>query len=131
MITNSQFFILGATPASPYNLLMYKITFSLTSVDWANQILCASGTWVASNSESVLSSDGSTIYMFLSFGATKYLYFAGMSVSSGSVTTTRYKSSIPVNFIWKSAFNGDYIVKVNNHINWIQLNLIRIWISTT
>ena len=110
MITNSQFFVVGVTPASPYNLLMYKITFSLTSVNWANQILCASGTWVASYSESVLSSDGSTIYMLLTFGATKYFYFAGMSVSSGSVTTTRYKSSIPVNFMRRSAFNGEYIV---------------------
>ena len=111
MITNSQFFVVGVTPASPYNLLMYKITFSLTSVNWANQILCASGTWDAtSNSESVLSSDGSTIYMFLTFGATKYFYFAGMSVSSGSVTTTRYKSSVSVSFVWRSALNGDYIV---------------------
>ena len=110
MITNSQFFVVGVTPASPYNLLMYKITFSLTSVNWANQILCALGTWTASNSESVLSSDGSTIYLFLTFGATKYFYFAGMSVSSGSVTTTRYKSNVPVNFMWKSALIGDYIV---------------------
>ena len=110
MITNSQFFVVGVTPASPYNLLMYKITFGLTPVNWANQISCASGTWTTSNSESVLSSDGSTIYIFLTFGTTNYFYFAGMSVSSGSVTTTRYKSSVSVSYVWRSALNGDYIV---------------------
>ena len=30
----------GATSTSLYNLQMYKITFSLTSVNWANQIAC-------------------------------------------------------------------------------------------
>ena len=110
MITSSQFFVVGVTPASPYNLLMYKFTFSLTSVNWANRILCASGTWTASYSESMLSSDGSTIYLLFTFGATRYFYFAGMSLSSGSVTTTRYKSSVSVNYIWRSALSGDYIV---------------------
>ena len=109
MISNSQFFVLGAAPSSPYNLQMYKITFSITSVNWANQITCT-GTWFAYNSESVLNSDGSTIYSFFLFGATRYLYFVGLSVSDGSVTTTRYKSSTNVFYAWGSALNGDYLV---------------------
>ena len=110
MISNSQFFILGATPSSPNNLKMYKITFLLTSVNWANQITCA-GTWSADLSESVLSSDGTTIYSFYSFGSsTTYLYFCGLSVSAGSITTTRFKSSAAVSYVYGSALNGDYIV---------------------
>ena len=46
MISNSQFFVLGADSASPYNLHIYKITFLSTSVDWANKIACSSGTWI-------------------------------------------------------------------------------------
>ena len=110
MISNSQFFVLGADPASTYNLHMYKITFSLTSVVWANQVACSSGTWAVSYSESVLSSDGLTIYSFFTFGATKYLYFAGLSVSDGSVTTARYKSSGTVSDLYGSALSGDYVV---------------------
>ena len=110
MISNSQFFVLGVAPFSPFNLQMYKITFSLTSVNWANQITCPSVTWSASISESVLSSDGSTLYSFFSFGSTKYLYFWGLTVSDGSVATTRYKASVSVATIWGSALNGDYVI---------------------
>ena len=110
MISNTQFFVLGSDMASPYNLHMYKITFLSTSVDWAKQIACSSGTWGAYYSESVLSSDGSTIYSFFTFGVTKYLYFAGLSVSDGSVATTRFKSSIAVPDLYGSALNGDYVI---------------------
>ena len=112
MISNSQFFVLGVALASPFNLQMYKITFSLTSVNWANQIACTSGTWYAYNSESVLSSDGSTIYSFFLFGSSLiHIYTSvGLSVSDGSVATTRYKSSTTVTYLWGSALNGDYVV---------------------
>ena len=103
-------FILGVDPASPYNLHMYKIAFLSTSVIWANQVACSSGTWTASYSESVLSSDGSTIYLFFTFGVSKYLYFAGLSVSDGSVATSRYKSSGTVSDLFGSALSGDYVV---------------------
>ena len=112
MISNSQFFVLGASPTSPYNLQIYKITFLSTSVNWANQIACPSGTWVASDSESVLSSDGSTVYSFFTFGATKYLYFVGLYVADGSVATTRYKSSASVSDVDGSALNGNYVVNL-------------------
>ena len=124
MISNSQFFVLGATSTSLYNLQMYKITFSSTPVDWANQITCSSGTWSAYRSESVLSSDGSTVYSFFTFGPTNtYLYFCGLSVSDGSVRTTRYKSSTAVSNVLGSALNGDYVVKLKSNmpINLIQL----------
>ena len=114
MISNSQFFVLGVAPSSPYNLQMYKITFLSTPVDWANQIACSSGTWSAYYSESVLSSDGSTVYSFFLFGAstTRYLYFCGLSVADGSVRTTRYKSNTTVLSVLGSALNGDYVVNL-------------------
>ena len=125
MISNSQFFILGAASSSPNNLLMYKVTFSLTSADWANQITCTSGTWSTFYSESVLSSGGSTIYLFFMFGwSTKYLYFAGLSVADGRVTTTRYKSSVTVSAVHGSALNGDYVVNSNLIIQIIGLTCI-------
>ena len=112
MVSNSQFFVLGTATVTPNNLNMFKITFSLTAVNWANQITC-SGTWYAFLSESLLSSDKSTIYSFFLFGlsADPYnLYFAGLSVTDGSVTTTRYKLSGTVSNLWGSAMNGDYVV---------------------
>ena len=75
MISNSQFFVLGTSSASPYNLRMYKITFSFTSVDWANQMACTTMSWSASYSESVLSTDKFTIYSFFTFGSSASLYF--------------------------------------------------------
>ena len=110
MISNSQFFVLGIAVSSPNNLNMYKITFSTTPVNWANQIACTSGTWSAFLSESVLSFDKSKIYMFFTLGKIEYLYYAGLSVSDGSVVTTRYKSSTPVAGLNGSVLKGDYII---------------------
>ena len=110
-ISDSHLFFLGAASASTKNLQMYKINFLSISVDWAKQIICTE-TWPVFDSESVLSSDSSKIYSFFIFGApsTTYLYFAGLSVSDGSVITTRYKSSADVNYLSGSALNGDYII---------------------
>ena len=110
MISNSQFFVFGAAPASPYNLQIYKITFLSTSVNWAKKVACPSGVWGSDDSESMMSYDGSTIYSFFLFGVTRYLYFAGLAVSDGSILTTRYKSSISISYLQGSAMNGDYVV---------------------
>ena len=75
-----------------------------------------SGTWTAYDSESVLSSDGSTVYSFFVFGVPTYLYFSGLFVSTGSVKTTRYKSTATVSGVWGSALNGDYLVKLKSNI---------------
>ena len=60
----------------------------------------------------MLSSDGSTIYSLFTYGGSifRYLYFCGLSVSDGRVTTTRYKSDDGIAEIYGSALNGDYIV---------------------
>ena len=113
MISNSQFFVLGTASASPYNLQMYKLTFSLISANWANQISCVSGAWYTGNSESVLNSDATKIYSFFLFGlssSTRYLYLWGLSVSDGSVATTRYKSGTTLSAVYGSALNDDYVV---------------------
>ena len=109
MISNTKFFVLGVTPASPYNLQMYKITFLSTPVDWANQIVCALATWSSAVSESILSSDGSTIYSFFTFGSNS-IYFAGLSVSNGSVVTSMFKSNTALSGVSGSSMNGDYVV---------------------
>ena len=108
MLSSVQFFLLGVD--SSYTLHMYKVTFSSTSVNWANKIVCSSGTWTSNNSESQLSADGTSIYLFFVYGSTNYLYFATLSTSTGSVIGARYKSSVSSNPIYGSALNGDYIV---------------------
>ena len=89
---------------------MYKLTFLSTSADWAKEIVCSSGSWVSSVSESVLSSDGSTIYSIFIFGSSTYVYFAGLSASDGKVTTSRYKSSVTASFVFGGTLNEDYVV---------------------
>ena len=112
MISDTQFFVVGAGPSSPYDLHMYKLTFSKTSVEWADKIAWASGTWTSNLSESILSADGLTIYTFINFGSSQYLYFVSLSVSTGSVVGTRYKSNVTIAFVWGSALNGDYLIRL-------------------
>ena len=111
MISQNQFFILGATFSSSNALHMYKFTFSRTEVDWANKIACI-GSWSASDSESLISSDSSTIYSFFVFGSTHYLYFVTLSASNGSVTSARYKSNIYIYCLFSSALNADYAIAI-------------------
>ena len=111
MLSQTQFFFLGVD-STPGNLHMYKITFLSTATDWANKIACSSGTWSSSNSMSILSADSSTIYSFFTFGSIQYLYFASLSASTGSATSTRYKSSISISNIWALALNGNYLVAI-------------------
>ena len=112
MISDTQFFVLGAGSSTPYDLHMYKLTFSKTSVDWADKLACVSGTWISSFSESILSADGLTIYTFINFGSSQYLYFVSLSVSTGSVVGTRYKSDMIIGYVWGSALNGDYLIRL-------------------
>ena len=58
----------------------------------------------------MLSSDGTTIYTYFPYGAPLYLYFVGLSVSSGGVVTTRYKSNLAISYVWGSVLNGDYVI---------------------
>ena len=123
MLSDTQFFLLGVD--NSYQLQMYKITFGSTSVNWANKIICPSLPWGASNSESYQSLDGTTIYSLFTYGnsttPTYYLYFASLSVASGSVMATRYKSSISIKLVYGGIFNGDYIV--NFYLKYIIKNL--------
>ena len=107
MVTNTQFFVLGI---ASNNLQMYKLTFLSNTVDWANKIGC-SGTWSSNRSESLLSVDGSTIYLFFIYGSgSTFLYFAGLSSIDGSIKTMRYRSSISASVVQGSVLNGNYIV---------------------
>ena len=110
-ISDSSFFMLGYG-VSPFPLHFYRITFGSTSPDWADKMLCSSGSWTLSYSESQLSSDKSKIYTFISYGSPSYLYFITLSTSDGSILSSRYKSSINIPYTWNSAVSGDYIMVV-------------------
>ena len=93
LLSSTQFFLLGCDYSSPYTLHMYKVKFSSTSVEWANKMYCSTSSWISSYSESLLSKDGLNMYLFFDYGNPVYLYFTSLSVSTGSVTLARYKSS--------------------------------------
>ena len=117
MISQTQLFILGASPTFPYAFHMYKLTFLSTSVDWANTMACSSGTWTAYYSWSTFSADGLQIYLFFPYGATRFLYFVTVSTTDGSVLNTRYKSSVSILSTASIALNGDYIVVATQNPN--------------
>ena len=118
MISNNIIFLLGIFLPN-HDLHMYKITFSSTSPDWANQLVCNSGNnWSSYYSESLLSQDKSTIYSFFVFGLSRYLYFVAMSVSDGSVSTNRYVLFQP---------SWICIIRVNSYINKFQFWKWGIW----
>ena len=125
MLSSTQFFVIGVGPISnPLN--MYKLTFSSTSVDWANKIACSPWGWGSYLSESILSQDGLTIHSFFLFrpgSSSMYLYFAALSVSTGSVISNRYKSSVSVQFVWGWASNGDYFVMTTGNPSLVIYNI--------
>ena len=106
-ISDSSMFMLGSDPSSPYQLHLYKHTFSNTSPDWSLKLSWPSGTWTASYSESLLIS--SSLYTFFIYGSSpQYVYMAVISLSDGTVSN-RYKSSISCTDVYGSGTSGDYI----------------------
>ena len=107
-LSDSSIFMLGVDPSSPYQLHLYKHTFGGTSPDWSLKLLWPSGTWVTSESESLLISP--SIYTLFPYGSPKYVYMAVISLSDGTVSN-RYKSSISCTNtqVFGSGVNGDYI----------------------
>ena len=113
MMSQFKFFLIGIDLS--FNLHMYKITFSATSVDWAKKII-STGAWSIDYSESLLSTDGSKIYSLFPYGISpRYLYFFTLAVSDGSVSNTRYKSTSSVSIVYWAALSGDYIVATTDY----------------
>ena len=107
-LSDSSFFMLSNDPIAPYPLHFYSFIFNQTSPTWSASMSSASSVFATSTSSSLLSS--SSIYCFFTYGSTKYIYFAAFSSSNGSVTSSRYKSSISCINVYGSAKNGDYII---------------------
>ena len=110
LISSSEFFLQGVGPSLSYYLYTYKIQFGSTSVTWANRMGCPSSSWSCSGSESVLSTDGSAIYSFFTYGYYTYLYIISFSVSSGTVLGSRYKSNSSWNTVHGSIVNRNYVI---------------------
>ena len=114
MFSDTQLFLLGPDPS---NILhMYKARFSSASVEWANMITCNSCSYSYS-SESLLNVDNSKIYSFFYYGPnsnSQIVYFATLTISTGNVASTTYKSSDFVN-IYNAVYtlNSDYIIASN------------------
>ena len=116
-ISDSQLFLIGSEPSSPYSLLLYKYAFGNTFTDWVSKMSWQSGIWAVHTAETMISSDNLKIYSFYLYGSVNvYIYFVTLSVSDGSVLGSRYKSSIAWSNIYGSKINGDYLL-VNT--NWV------------
>ena len=112
MISDSQLFFIaqGFLP----DLYFVKITFENTSVDWANIIYWSYATCNTDLSESILSSDGLSIYSFFIYGDSinYFLFYASFLTSDGSVLGNRYISNINWNIVSSSAENGEYVAVI-------------------
>ena len=106
-ISDSQMFFDGLDASN--NLLYYKVTVGSTAVDWANKVAWSSGPWTASKAEAIISSDGTQIYSFATFGSSISLYFVTFRLSDGSVVGNRYKSSTGCNEVDGLTQSGSYI----------------------
>ena len=106
-ISDSQMFFDGLDASN--NLIYYKVTVGSTAVDWANKVAWASGSWSASKAEAILSSDGTQIYSFATFGSSISLYFVTFRLSDGSVVGNRYKSNTGCNEVDGLAQSGSYL----------------------
>ena len=108
-ITDDVYF-LSATDTTTYNLHYYKMKFNSGSVEKASVMSYPDDTSITvSASESMLSSDGSLIYTFISYGNPKYVFFNTFNFSDLSIVGTRYKSSIGWGDILGGTLNGNFL----------------------
>ena len=100
-LSDSQLFFISLEPSTPFNLQMYKVTYSITPVDWAKKISWPTASWNSDWGETLMSSDNSTLYSIFLFGdtSTMYSHFVSLNVSSGNTVGTRYISNVGWIFI--------------------------------
>ena len=82
--------MLGYQISPPHQLHLYKLTFGLTSPDFALNLGWQVAPWSASYSDSLLIS--SSIYSIFSYGniSNRNLYLVVISLPDGSVNSSRY-----------------------------------------
>ena len=112
LLSSGDIFLPGFDINSPVNFHFYKITYGSTSVSWANKIVTSTSGGQITSASSVSSSDSSKIYCLFDVfeSGSNNLYFMTFLTSDGSISGSRYKSSLGVNYIYGSTLNGDYIV---------------------
>ena len=79
-IADGQFYFVGIDPTSSYPLHLNKITFGNSAADWSYKMTCWSGSWSASESDSVLSSDGLKIYSVFNYGPSSLMFFVTLNL---------------------------------------------------
>ena len=111
MISDDNYFMFGRDSSDDI-IHMYKLKFGNTIVDWGHNFGILQ-TWSLIDSRSLLSGDGSSIYLFFTLGETNYynLYFIILSKSTG-IAISMYKSNYTLNNIYGISISGDYIVKL-------------------
>ena len=109
---DGHFFALGNSDSNGLHLYFTKFAFGNTSVDWRSKMDWSTASWTAKLSESLLSSDSSKIHSLFSYGTSsnQYLYYFELNATTGSVSGSRYQSSIVWSSVYGSARNGDNIV---------------------
>ena len=133
-LTDTQFYVLSIDTPSPYALRFFKITFSLTSTDWAMKMSCYTGNCGIGLSELVLSADNSKLHAFIAYGpSSRSLYYCALSASTGSVISSRYKSNSPIYYVYGAAVSGDYVVAVLYIMNDLMIlnTATSVWSSKT
>ena len=108
-LSDTSLFLIGADYTTT-NLHLYRITFSVTTVNWATKMVCPTSAWAATYSESLLATDTTKFYTFFVYGNPKYLYFMTISSADGSVVSSRYKSSTTCSQVYGTALNGGYVL---------------------
>ena len=111
MISDDNYFMFGKDISDPI-IHMCKLKFGNTVVDW-DYYFGIQTNWMLNDSRSLLSQDGSSIYLFFTFGiASDYrLYFIILSKSTGSASSL-YKSNSSLSSLYGICISGDYIVKL-------------------
>ena len=72
---------------------MYKVSQGSTLISWSYKLTWPSLSWSQDQSDTVLSSDGSLIYSFISYGDLVYVHFASLNSTNGNIVGQRYKSN--------------------------------------
>ena len=137
MFNDSELFFISTESASPYNLQMYKITFSITSVNWANKISWPTASWNSDWGETLLSSDGQLLFALFLYGdsSSMFTHLAVINSTNGSVVGTRYILNTSSTFIDAFIQFDIYLVASirlpsGNLIAVFNINLSQIQIST-
>ena len=127
-LSENKFFWFGLY-ASSNNLHLYSVTYGSTSSNWSAKMIWPSSSCSLFSGESLLSSDNSKIYSFISFGgaSASHMYFLSIHAVDGTICLKELSISL-----FPSTRSGNILISrnISSFLNGVRFLILKFFVNS-